>query len=417
MKKINFIVLFALLSVCFADLSAQTVARLTVEAEKMERNNVPVSANLDKITFLADSSLQFFEVTRSGKVPVAFQVEHGPHGRLIWWILQGKTPAGKKRVFELAQGKSAPSHMPEITTSLENGGLVIRSGNRPVLNYQYETVYPPKGVDTVFKRSGFIHPLWSPEGKVLTNIQPRDHYHHYGIWNPWTHTEFRGDTLDFWNLYSKQGTVRFAGFTKKESGPVYGGFRARQEHVAKPYTEKTVALNEIWDVRVFNLQNGMWLWDFTTELNCATSDPVTLLEYRYAGFGFRATDQWTNKNSHVLTSEGNTRKDADGSTAKWCIMQGEVDGSDAGILFMGYPSNYNFPEPLRIWPENANGGRGDMFFNFAPTKNMDWKLEPGKTYVLRYRMLVYDGDLSAEEAEQTWQAFANAPSVTVKRSR
>src|SRR5690606_40488763 len=92
-----------------------------------------------------------------------------------------------------------------------------------------------------------FHPLWSPEGKVLTNIQPRDHDHHYGIWNPWTHTEFRGDTLDFWNLYSKQGTVRFAGFTKKESGPVYGGFRARQEHVAKPYTEKTVALNEIWD--------------------------------------------------------------------------------------------------------------------------------------------------------------------------
>src|SRR5690606_30583547 len=149
--KINFIVLFALLSVCFADLSAQTVARLTVEAEKMERNNVPVSANLDKISFLADSSLQFFEVTPSGQVPGAFRVDRGPHGRLIWWILQGKTPAGKKRVFELAQGKSAPSHMPEITTSLENGGLVIRSGDRPVLNYQYETVYPPKGVDTVFK--------------------------------------------------------------------------------------------------------------------------------------------------------------------------------------------------------------------------------------------------------------------------
>src|SRR3546814_7967079 len=86
--------------------------------------------------------------------------------------------------------------------------------------------------------------------------------------------------------------------------------------------------------------------------------PVTLLEYRYAGFGFRATEQWTNKNSSVLTSEGNTRKNADGSNAKWCIMQGEVDGSNAGILFMAFPSNYNFPEPLRIWPENANGGRG-----------------------------------------------------------
>lgn len=399
-----------------AGLSAQAIARLTIEPGSHQRANVPVSADLDKITFQNDSTLQLFEITSSGKVPVDFQVEHRARGRFIWWILQGNTPPGKERVFELASAVSgSPSDTPGITTELENGGLVIRAGDRPVLNYQYETVYPPKGVDTVYKRSGFIHPLWSPEGKVLTTIQPRDHYHHYGIWNPWTHTAFRGDTIDFWNLSQRQGTVRFAGFTEKESGAVYGGFRARQEHVAHPYDDdKTVALNEVWDVRVFNLRDDRWLWDFTTELNCATANPVTLLEYRYAGFGFRATEQWTNQNSSVLTSEGKTRKDADGSTAKWCIMKGKVDGSEAGILFMAYPSNYNFPEPLRIWPENANGGRGDMFFNFAPTKNMDWKLEPGKTYVLRYRMLVFDGDLTAEEAEQTWQAFAHPPKVSVK---
>lgn len=416
MKKINFIVLFAFLLFGSASLSAQVIARFTVEAETRERNNVPVSVNLDKITFESDSTLQFFEVTSSGKMPVAFQVERTPHERRVWWILQGKTPAGKKRVFELSAGKAKASRgagAEMISASLENGGLIIRKGDRPVLNYQYETMYPPSGVDTAYKRSGFIHPLWSPEGKILTTVQPRDHYHHYGIWNPWTHTEFRGDTIDFWNLYQRQGTVRFAGFTEKESGPVYGGFRATQEHVVDPFGEKTVALNEVWDVRAFNLPDGKWLWDFTTELNCATSDPVTLLEYRYAGFGFRATEQWTNKNSSVLTSEGNTRKDADGSNAKWCIMKGEVDGSDAGILFMAFPSNYNFPEPLRIWPENANGGRGDMFFNFAPTKDMDWELLPGKTYALRYRMLVFDGDLSAEQAEQTWQAFAHPPEVTV----
>ncbi|HEY9560703.1 MAG TPA: PmoA family protein, partial [Anseongella sp.] len=405
---------FASALVLPATLSAQVIARLTVEKESQPRNNVPVSVSLDEITFQADSTLKFTEVTSSGNVPVDFQIEHSKHGRFIWWLLQGNTPAGKERVFELASGDGPKTGSPGIQTELRDGGLVIRSGDRPVLNYQYETVYPPEGIDTVFKRSGFIHPLWSPQGKVLTTIQPRDHYHHYGIWNPWTHTAFRGDTIDFWNLSAKQGTVRFAGFTEKESGPVYGGFRARQEHIAHPYAEdRTVALNEVWDVRAFDLKDGKWLWDFTTELNCATSDPVTLLEYRYAGFGFRATEQWTNKNSSVLTSEGNTRKNADGSNAKWRIMQGEVDGSNAGILFMAFPSNYNFPEPLRIWPENANGGRGDMFFNFAPTKDMDWKLEPGNTYVLRYRMLVFDGEITAEQAEQTWQAFAHPPKVSV----
>src|SRR5690606_11402795 len=184
-----------------------------------------------------------------GNVPTDFQIEHGVHGRFIWWLLQGDTPAGKERVFELAAGSGPETGSATgIHTALENGGLVIRSGERPVLNYQYETVYPPEGIDTVFKRSGVTHPLWSPEVKVLTTIQPRDHYHHYGIWNPWTHTEFRGDTIDFWNLSARQGTVRFAGFTEKESGQVYGGFRARQEHIAHPYgKDRTVALNEVWD--------------------------------------------------------------------------------------------------------------------------------------------------------------------------
>ena len=40
----------------------------------------------------------------------------------------------------------------------------------------------------------------TPHGQVLTRIQPPDHYHHYGIWNPWTHTLFENDTVDFWNI-------------------------------------------------------------------------------------------------------------------------------------------------------------------------------------------------------------------------
>src|SRR5690606_5760469 len=61
-----------------------------------------------------------------------------------------------------------------------------------------------------YQRSGFIHPVRTLKGEQLTRIQPADHYHHYGIWNPWTQTVFRGDTVDFWNLRKKEGTVRFA---------------------------------------------------------------------------------------------------------------------------------------------------------------------------------------------------------------
>ena len=73
---------------------------------------------------------------------------------------------------------------------------------------------------------------------------------------------------------------------------------------------------------------------------------------------------------------------------------------------MSFPNNYNHPEPLRIWPLNQNE-RGDVFANFSPTKNMDWELIPGKTYVLKYRLLVFNGKLTKDIAENEWQNFAN----------
>ena len=86
--------------------------------------------------------------------------------------------------------------------------------------------------------------------------------------------------------------------------------------------------------------------DFNIQMNCADESPVKLLEYRYAGLGWRTTEKWDNKNSMVLTSEGKTRKDADGTKARWCIVQGEIDNDYAGVVMMSFPTNYNYPEPL-----------------------------------------------------------------------
>src|SRR5678816_3747477 len=110
--------------------------------------------------------------------------------------------------------------------------LTISSGDKKLLTYQFKTVYPPAGQDTNYKRSGFIHPLYTPHGQILTRIQPPDHYHHYGIWNPWTHTVFESDTVDFWNIADKKGTARFVKFTSKYSGPKYAEYTALHEHVA-----------------------------------------------------------------------------------------------------------------------------------------------------------------------------------------
>ena len=67
------------------------------------------------------------------------------------------------------------------------------------------------------------------------------------------------------------------------------------------------------------------------------------------------------------------------------------------------------------WNEGANGGRGDAFVNFAPTKNKDWKLMPGKHYTLRYRVFSYDGEMTRERADRLWNDFAYPPKVTIKK--
>ena len=82
---------------------------------------------------------------------------------------------------------------------------------------------------------------------------------------------------------------------------------------------------------------------------------------------------------------------------------------------MSNPSNREHPEPMRVWPENANNGRGDLFFEFCPIRYKSWELKPGNEYVLRYRMLIYDGKIENQLAEQLWNDFAHPPEVHIEK--
>jgi hypothetical protein len=191
------------------------------------------------------------------------------------------------------------------------------------------------------------------------------------------------------------------------------------DHVAfkKDGSEK-VAMNELQSVRIYQPAHSKhyYIMDITIQLNCASNSPVVLEEYRYGGLGWRATEKWNDNNSEIITSEDKTRKNADGSKARWCIVQGSLDADYGGAVMMSFPTNYNYPEPLRIWPEKMNG-RGDVYANFSPTKDKNWPLKPGNDYVLKYRFLVFNGKYTKEKAEAAWNNFANPPKVVVKTTK
>ena len=405
-------IVFAILgSVIFSEIRAQEIAALEIQVpEGGFVAGAPVSTDLDEITHLPDSMLVLVQVIKGNQQRVNFQIETEGRRRLVW-ILEAVEDGTQE--FKLLQ-KTADPQAPTILATIEDGGIILGSAEQPLLRYNFATLMPPKGVDEAFKRSGFIHPLWSPAGKVLTRVQPPDHYHHYGIWNPWTRVEYKGKLVDFWNLGEKQGTVRFANIISRISGPVFAGFKVVHEHVVFGNEGEEVALNEVQGVRLYQQENNrdVYTADVSITLNCATDNAVTLKEYRYGGLGWRATQKWHKDNSETITSEGKNRKEADGSLARWCIVQGELDEKYASVLMMSFPTNYNHPEPLRIWPEDIYD-RGDVYANFSPTKNKDWHLEPGKNYQLNYRFYVSDKKITPEEAEKLWQQYAHPPEIKV----
>ena len=408
-----------LVSYCFPAKSQKAeILHLMVESGNYQRINTPVSFGLEGVSIADTLSFQLFEKVNGKLIEKTYQIEPGYIPQL-WWVLDGTTGLGKTREYFLHKNMRQNIEN-KITTVITPEAIVLKNGNSEILHYQTSVLYPPAKVDTSYKRSGFIHPLMTPSGNILTRVSPPDHYHHVGIWNPWTRVKIGNHVTDFWNLYEKQGTVRFAGINSTVNGPVYGGFSVRQEHIdfqgKKP---EELAINEVWDVRAWNVEplTGLkaYLVDLTTFLSVAGDSTIVFEAYRYGGgIGIRANEEWTKDNSTVLTSEGKTRLDADGTRARWTDLNGAFkNNGNSGIVFFSHPSNREHPEPMRVWPITENKGRGDVYFEFCPIRHKEWILNPGNVYRLKYRMLVYDGKIDKSIADRIWNDFAYPPIVRI----
>jgi len=408
-----------LVSYCFPAKSQKAeILHLMVESGNYQRINTPVSFGLESVSIADTLSFQLYEKVNGKLIEKTFQIEPGYIPQL-WWVLDGTTGLGKAREFFLYKNMRQNIEN-KITTVVTPDAIVLKNGNSEILHYQTAVLYPPAKVDTSYKRSGFIHPLMTPSGNILTRVSPPDHYHHVGIWNPWTRVKIGNHVTDFWNLYEKQGTVRYAGINSTVNGPVYGGFSVRQEHIdfqgKKP---EELAINEVWDVRAWNVEplTGLkaYLVDLTTFLSVAGDSTIVFEAYRYGGgIGIRANEEWTKDNSTVLTSEGKTRLDADGTRARWTDLNGAfMNNGNSGIVFFSHPSNREHPEPMRVWPITENRGRGDVYFEFCPIRHKEWVLNPGNVYRLKYRMLVYDGKIDKSIADRIWNDFAYPPIVRI----
>lgn len=288
-----------------------------------------------------------------------------------------------------------------VTAKKEEYQVVIRSGKTEILRYQSKPgTLPRPNIPEQFKRGGYIQSIHTPSGRLITDDFPADHFHHHGVWSPWTKTEFEGRKPDFWNMGAKTGTVEFVSLEEVWEKDGKAGFTAKHKFVDLTAKPPKTALLETWEI-VVSATRKAHIIDFTSTQTCATDSPLVLPEYHYGGFGFRGHAKWNGKlNFHFLSASGITdRNKLNTAREKWCWMGGKVDGETCGVAILGHPENYRFPQPVRANPDQP-------FFCFAPQQLGEMRIVPGEKYVSRYRLVVTDGKPDAKATEAQWEDYA-----------
>jgi hypothetical protein len=122
-----------------------------------------------------------------GRLPVQwegqadFAWEKASKKGAIVWILEGRTKKKMKRIFKLVLEKGPAPSGPFTIEDINNKSLLVKCSNREVLRYNYGIIQEVEGKTGSYDRSSYIHPVWTPEGKVITGDFSPEHIHQRGI--------------------------------------------------------------------------------------------------------------------------------------------------------------------------------------------------------------------------------------------
>jgi hypothetical protein len=383
--------------------AAERPGRITVLAGEYDRRDSVVWFTLPA------GAREFQQLADERGNRIALQTD--PEGRACF--IEKELKHGSARTYRWVAAESNGNLRDGVQVARDGSRIKASVANQPAFHYQTQmSELPRPDIKPIFQRGGYLHPILTPGGKLITDDYPLNHLHHHGIWFPWTKTEFEGRQPDFWNMGEGKGRVEFVAVGETWSGPVHGGLHSRHRFVDLTGTEPRVALEETWQVTLYNVGRGAsryWMFDLVSTQQCATASPLKLPQYHYGGLGFRGNWTWNGKDkTFFLTAEGETdRVKGNETRARWCHISGDVDGARAGIAILCHPDNFRAPQPMRLHPT-------EPFFCFAPSQLGDWEIPPGKPYVSRYRFIVADGPPDKAELERLWNDYAHPPTVAIE---
>jgi hypothetical protein len=339
----------------------------------------------------------------SGREETPFQ--KNSNGEVLFTVRSLKR--GETKKYNIDASREARG----LGNEMQDGKITIARSGQKLFTYQgEESELPRPDIKPQFKRGGYLHPVYSPSGRVVTDDYAPNHLHHHGIWFPWTKTVFEGRQPDFWNMGEGKGKVGFVSFGDRWSGPVHAGFFAHHSFIDLTASERKKALEETWQVTAYTIPGADYtVFDLVSTQKCATASPLQLPKYHYGGLGFRGNWAWNGADKCLfLTSNGETNRVVGNETrGNWCHIGGMVDGTLTGIAILCHPDNFRAPQPMRLHPS-------EPFFCFAPSQLGDWSIDPGKAYVSKYRFVVQDGPPNKQQLDTLWRSYAKPATATIR---
>lgn len=271
-----------------------------------------------------------------------------------------------------------------------------------ILGYSIATQYPADSLPNYYKRSGFIHPVKTLSGTLISDDFPRGHTHQHALFNAWTKTTFRGEEIDFWNQQNKQGTVEHSKLIETKNDIENPSFSVELSHIAYINGDTIKALHEQWDVAT-RYRDNYYIFDIESTIQCATTDTVYLNKYHYGGMAFRGADAWNVENNYdsicqFKTSESLNHIEGNHSRPTWASMYGKIEGKTAGIAIIQHPKNLRYPSHIRVHPSMP-------YFCFIPTVDEGYAIIPEEPFISRYRFVVFDGELDVDMIEKEEKDF------------
>jgi hypothetical protein len=278
------------------------------------------------------------------------------------------------------------------TAVADGRAVTVTDGGRPVLVYQLQR---PADVMLPVDSGAYFHPVTTPEGVVVTDVSPKDHPHHRGVFLAWVEMHGKKDA-DFWGWGEhapiKDRRITFGGKVSTHTSSDGAAFSLSNRWFAEdePLVHEDLAAS----VRPEPSAKA-YVIDLTYTLT-PTAD-LTLSRWAFSGFCVRTRGDGKVKaygpgGEVKLPNPSHVKPESDWPAAPWYGYTLKFDdGKVAGVAVIDHPKN-----PPSLWHNH----RDIRMLNPCIVAPAEVKLKAKQPLVLRYRVVAHDGETPSAELDR-----------------